>query len=86
MVGRLQAVVSREVAAGDSAVVTVGSFHSGHKENIIPDEAELKVNVRTFDPQVRDRVLPAIRRVVDAEATASGRRRSRSSARSTTSR
>ncbi|SED01856.1 amidohydrolase [Rhodococcus koreensis] len=72
VVGRLQAVVSREVAAGDSAVVTVGSFHSGHKENIIPDEAELKVNVRTFDPQVRDRVLPAIRRVVDAEATASG--------------
>lgn len=72
VVGRLQTIVSREVAPGDSAVVTVGSFHSGHKENIIPSEADLKVNVRTFDPHVREGVLGAIHRIVDAEAAASG--------------
>ena len=39
---------------------------------MIPDEALLKVNVRTFDEAVRTRVLDAIRRIVDAEASASG--------------
>ncbi|MFW0795082.1 amidohydrolase [Gordonia sp. CPCC 205515] len=72
VVGRLQTIVAREVAAGDSAVVTVGSFNSGHKENIIPSEAELKINVRTFDEAVRDNVLHAIHRIVDGEATVSG--------------
>ena len=69
---RLQGVVSREVAAGESAVVTVGAVHAGTQPNIIPDRAELLVNVRTASPQVRERVLAAIRRIVDAEAAASG--------------
>jgi len=69
---RLQTVVSREVAATDSAVVTVGALQAGTKENVIPDEALLKLNVRTFDPGVRTRVLEAIERIVKAEATASG--------------
>ncbi|MCQ4206416.1 amidohydrolase [Streptomyces longispororuber] len=72
VVTRLQTVVSREIAAQDAAVVTVGSFQAGHKENIIPDSAELKVNVRTFDPKVRERVLAAIERVVRGEAQAAG--------------
>ena len=38
---RLQGIVSRELAATDAAVVTVGALHAGTKENIIPDEAEL---------------------------------------------
>ncbi|WP_037580516.1 amidohydrolase [Phaeacidiphilus oryzae] len=69
---RLQGVVSREIAATDSAVVTVGSLRAGFKENIIPDDAELKVNVRSFDPEVRERVLAAIKRIVNGEAQASG--------------
>ncbi|MGH3320681.1 MAG: amidohydrolase [Streptosporangiaceae bacterium] len=69
---RLQTIVSREVAPKDRAVVTVGSIEAGTKENIIPGEAELKVNVRTFEPTVRSRVLAAIERVVRAEAEASG--------------
>ncbi len=69
---RLQTIVSREVAAGDSAVVTVGSIQAGTKENVIPDEAVLKVNVRSFDEGVRNRVLTAIERIVKAEALASG--------------
>ena len=69
---RLQTIVSREVAASQAAVVTIGALQSGTKDNVIPDEALLKVNVRTFDEQVRTHVLDAIRRIVEAEATASG--------------
>jgi len=69
---RLQTVVSREVAPTDAAVLTVGALQAGTKENVIPDEATIKLNVRTFDEQVRNRVLSAIRRIVNAEAQASG--------------
>ena len=69
---RLQTVVSREVAAADAAVVTVGALQAGTKENVIPDEAIIKLNVRTFDAGVRKHVLAAIERIVNAEAAASG--------------
>ncbi|MEJ5915387.1 amidohydrolase [Pseudokineococcus sp. 1T1Z-3] len=72
MVVRLQSVVSREVAPQAAAVVTVGSFHAGLKENIIPSEAVFTVNVRSLDEDVRAGVLAAVRRVLDAEALASG--------------
>jgi hippurate hydrolase len=68
---RLQAIVSREVAPNEAAVVTVGSLQAGTKENVIPDEAVIKLNVRTYDPAVRERVLAAIKRIVHAEAAAS---------------
>jgi hippurate hydrolase len=69
---RLQTVVSREVAANQAAVVTIGVLQAGTKENVIPDEAIIKLNVRTFDESVRKRVLAAIERIVNAEAAASG--------------
>ena len=69
---RLQTVVAREVAMTDSAVVTVGTLRAGASENVIPDRALLRLNVRTFKGQVRSRVLAAIRRILDAEAAASG--------------
>jgi hippurate hydrolase len=69
---RLQTVVSREVAPTEAAVVTVGSLQAGTKENVIPGEALIKLNVRTFDESVRKRVLDAIKRIVNAEAEASG--------------
>jgi amidohydrolase len=69
---RLQTIVSREVAPTDAAVLTVGSLQAGTKENVIPDEAIIKLNVRTFDANVRARVLAAIERIVNAEAEASG--------------
>ena len=69
---RLQTIVSREVAASQAAVVTIGALQAGTKDNVIPDEALLKLNVRTFDEQVRTHVLAAITRIVEAEATASG--------------
>jgi hippurate hydrolase len=69
---RLQTIVSREVAATQAAVVTVGVLQAGTKENVIPDDAIIKLNVRTFDAGVRKRVLDAIERIVNAEAAASG--------------
>ncbi|GGV16491.1 hippurate hydrolase [Streptomyces litmocidini] len=72
VVMRLQTVVSREIGASQTAVVTVGSLHAGTKENIIPDTAELKVNIRSTTPAVRDRILAAVERIVRAEAAASG--------------
>jgi len=69
---RLQTIVSREIAPMEAAVITVGSLQAGTKENVIPDEAIIKLNVRTFDEGVRKRVLAAIERVVNAEAEASG--------------
>ena len=69
---RLQTIVSREVSPTDSAVVTIGVLQAGTKENVIPDEALIKLNVRTFDEGVRRRVLAAIERIATAEAAASG--------------
>lgn len=69
---RLQGIVSREVAATDTAVVTIGSLQAGTKSNIIPDEAELMLSIRTTDTGVRDTVLKAIERIVRSEAQASG--------------
>lgn len=69
---RLQTIVSREIAATDAAVVTVGVLQAGTKENVIPDEAIIKLNIRTFDDGVRKHVLAAIERIVNAEAQASG--------------
>lgn len=69
---RLQGIVSREVPPTDAAVVTVGVLQAGTKENVIPDEAIIKLNVRTFDEGVRKLVLAAIERIVNAEAEASG--------------
>ena len=69
---RLQTIVSREIAAMDAAVLTVGVLQAGTKENVIPDNAVIKLNVRTFDAGVRKHVLSAIERIVNAEAEASG--------------
>jgi hippurate hydrolase len=69
---RLQTIVSREVGPSDAAVVTVGALQAGTKENVIPDDAVIKLNVRTFDEGVRQRVLDAIKRIVNAESEASG--------------
>lgn len=72
MVVRLQTVASREVPPQQAAVVTVASFHAGLKENIIPSEAVFTINVRSLDAEVREKVLESVRRIIKAEAQASG--------------
>jgi hippurate hydrolase len=72
IVVRLQTVVSREVAPGETAVLTVGSIQAGTKSNVIPDSAVLQLNVRTFSDATRGAILDAVRRIVTAECQASG--------------
>jgi amidohydrolase len=69
---RVQTIVSREIPAGETAVVTIGTVHAGTAANIIPDRAELGISVRTFSTEVRDRVLAAIERIVRGEAATAG--------------
>lgn len=64
----LQTIPSREVKPGEVAIVTVGYIRAGTKNNIIPDEAELGLTVRTHKDDVRKQVLDAIKRITEAEA------------------
>jgi len=68
----LQTIASRETKPGDMAVVTVGYIQAGTKNNIIPDQAELGLTVRTNKAEVRKQVLAAIARITKAEAEAAG--------------
>ena len=72
---RLQTIVSREIAPSVAAVLTVGALQAGTKENIIPDEATIKLNMRTFDDDTREYMLKSIRRICCAECDASGAER-----------
>ncbi len=68
----LQTIVSREVKPGEFAVITVGYIRAGTKNNIIPDQAEMGLTIRTYKPEVRKQVLAAIDRVVKGESQAGG--------------
>ncbi|HXZ20851.1 MAG TPA: amidohydrolase [Candidatus Acidoferrales bacterium] len=72
IVMRLQTIVSREVHPGDAAVITVGYFQAGTKNNIIPDQAVMALTVRSFKPEVRKHLLEAIERIAKGEAEAGG--------------
>jgi hippurate hydrolase len=52
--------------------VTVGSFHSGSKHNVIPDKAGLQLTVRSYSPASRRQLLDGIERVARGEAIAAG--------------
>lgn len=68
----LQTIISREIKPGDAAVITVGYIQAGTKNNIIPDQAELGLTVRSYKPEVRKQMLTAIERISKAEAEAAG--------------
>jgi amidohydrolase len=68
----LQTIVSREVKPGEMAVVTVGYVQAGTKNNIIPDQVEMGLTVRTYKQDVRKQVLAAIERITKGEAAAAG--------------
>src|SRR5579863_8053444 len=67
----LQTIASREVKPGELVIVTVGYIRAGTKNNIIPDQAEMGLTVRTYKAEVRKQVLEAINRITRAEAAAS---------------
>jgi amidohydrolase len=60
----LQTIVSREIAAKDPAVFTVGKFDAGTTFNVIPDEAKLMGTVRCFDPAVRASMPERMERII----------------------
>ncbi len=68
----LQTIPSREVKPGEMTVITVGYIRAGTKNNIIPDQAELGLTVRTYKADIRKQVLAAIARITKAEAQAAG--------------
>ncbi|MFC9277968.1 amidohydrolase [Streptomyces collinus] len=72
LVVRLQTVVSRELAAREAAVLTVGRIEAGTRHNIIPTEARIALNLRTQSEEVRTRMLAAIRRIARGECLAAG--------------
>lgn len=68
VVTALQAIVAREVDPVQPAVVTVGRFHAGSASNIMAGDAELEGTIRANDPDVRDHLLRAVRRVSESVA------------------
>ena len=74
---RLQTIVSRETAASQAVVVTIGALQAGTKDNVIPDEAVLKINVRSFDEAIRRHTLDAIDTHRQRRGTGLGERRNR---------
>ncbi|WP_019026506.1 amidohydrolase [Colwellia piezophila] len=72
IVGALQTLVSRELNPQDPAVVTVGSFQSGTKHNIISDQALLLLTVRSYSDETRKKLLDGIARIAKGEGIAMG--------------
>jgi hippurate hydrolase len=68
----LQTIVSRENSPLDPAVITVGSIHGGTRYNIIPEEVNLQLTVRSYKEEVRQKLLAGIERVAKGIAVAAG--------------
>ena len=72
IVTNLQTIIIRELAPRDAGVITVGAFHSGTKHNIISEQAQLQLTVRSLNPEVREQLLTAIERVAKGTARTAG--------------
>lgn len=68
----LQAMVGRDIAPLEGAVISVGAIHGGVKNNIIPEAVDLALTVRADNPAVRERLLNGIDRVARGTALAMG--------------
>ncbi len=64
----LQSLVSREVDALKSAVITVGSIQAGATYNIVPESATIKIGIRALNPEVRNQIETRLRDFVGAQA------------------
>lgn len=68
----LQTIASRHANPLDSVVCTVGAFHAGHANNVIPDFAELIGTIRTLKPETRKSAEAELRRIATGTAAALG--------------
>jgi amidohydrolase len=67
-----QTIVSRQIDPQQPAVLTVGTIHGGTKNNIIPDEVQLGISLRTYSPALRDAIVADIRRTARGLAESYG--------------
>jgi amidohydrolase len=74
MVTALQTMLSRRIDAFAPVVLTVGLFQAGTRRNIIPDEATFEATIRTFDPEVREKVATYAIELCEGIASAYGLR------------
>jgi amidohydrolase len=68
LIGQLQTIISRDVRALESCVVTVGSIHAGNAHNVIPDRCAMKGTVRTRQAEARELAERGIRRICEGIA------------------
>jgi hippurate hydrolase len=68
----LQSIVSRNVPPLQMGIVTVGAFLAGDAPNVIPGEAELRLSVRAFKPEIRDLLQQRITEIAHAQAAVFG--------------
>lgn len=61
----LQSIVSRNVPPGETAVVSVGTFHAGIASNVIPESVEMELSVRAMKPEIRDLLIRRIHELAD---------------------
>ena len=67
-----QTIISRNIAAQDAAVLTVGAIHGGGDNNVIPASVVVKLNLRWFTEKTRNVLLDGIKRINEAIAVANG--------------
>jgi amidohydrolase len=72
IISALQTIAARNVDPLDTAVVTVGSLHSGDAFNVIPGTTELKGTIRTYRKETKEFVHHRLREIVEGVATAMG--------------
>jgi hippurate hydrolase len=68
---RLQNILYSEIYLSVGCVLTIGTLNAGNAENTIPYQAELNLNIRSFNTEQRPRVLASVRRIVESESMAS---------------
>jgi hippurate hydrolase len=72
MVGALQTFVTRRFDMFDPVVITVGQFHAGTQDNVIPDDAYFEATVRSFTAAAHERLIDELPRVCEGIAQAHG--------------
>ncbi|MDP4488245.1 amidohydrolase [Pseudoalteromonas piscicida] len=68
----LQTITSREISPLEPSVITVGSIHGGSKHNIISNEVKLQLTLRSYNPDVREQQIAAIKRLTAGIAQSAG--------------
>ncbi|NJL60283.1 MAG: amidohydrolase [Desulfobacteraceae bacterium] len=72
LIVQLQALVSREISALDSVVITIGKFHAGTASNIIPEHADIEGTIRTLNEDIRQKMFNRMRELLNGFELAYG--------------